>query len=158
MSRLHSTIAYLDDSRADLRAILTRLSKEDWEAPIQDEDLQWTARQIIAHLVDAQRGMLGQMMKINQGAEAIPPDFDLARWNKRAVEKQSERTPDDLLAQLTDDFAKLTTFLATLTDADLDKRGRHSSLQIMSIEETARLIGEHERHHAQTIAAKLALG
>jgi hypothetical protein len=155
MSRSTAIIQHLNDSRTALRAVLDRLSSAAWEMPVQEEGEHWTARQIVSHLVDAQRGMLGQMTKINDGVEAIPPDFDLSRWNIRAVGKMAERTPDDLLAQLNDDHIKLTAFLSSLTDADLDKRGRHSSLQIMSIEEIARLIGDHEREHAQAIAAKV---
>lgn len=155
MSRQESILKLLDENYVRLTEQLGRLSPADWEKPIQDEDQQWTARQILVHLVDSQKGMLGQMTRINQGQEAIPPDFDLNRWNKRTVEKNAERTKDELLAQFADEFGKLKAFVGTLTDADLDKRGRHSSLEIMSLEEIARLIATHEMEHLQSIVKKL---
>ena len=155
MSRQESILRQLDESYAYLTDHLGRLTPADWERPIQDADQQWTARQILVHLVDSQKGMLGQMTRINQGQEAIPPDFDLNRWNKRTVEKNAERTKDELMAQLADEFVKLKAFVGTLSDADLDKRGRHSSLVIMSLEEIARLIATHEMEHVQSIVKKL---
>src|SRR5260221_12389545 len=86
--------------RQKLNAVLDQLQPDDWEKPIQEADQQWTVRQIVAHLVDAQKGMAGQIAKINAGTEAIPPDFDLSRWNKRAVEKSSDKTQQELLAAL----------------------------------------------------------
>ena len=155
MSRQESILQQLDASYARLTELFGRLSPADWERSIQEEDQQWTVRQLLVHLVDSQKGMTGQMMRISQGEEPIPPDFDLNRWNKRTVEKNAERTPDDLLAQLATDYAKLKAFVATLPDADLDKRGRHSSLVVMSVEEIARLIASHEIEHLQLIVSKL---
>ena len=112
----------------------------DWEKTIQDEDQQWTVRQIVSHLVDAQRGMTGQISKISAGEDIIPADFDLNRWNRRAVEKQADKTPQDLIASLEDGRTALKQVVNGLSDDQLDKRGRHSSLQIMSVEEIIRLI------------------
>jgi hypothetical protein len=158
MSRQESILKQLEKSHTQLTEYLGRLSPADWERPIQDEDQRWTTRQMLIHLVDSQKGMTGQMMRINQGEEAIPPDFDLDRWNKRTVEKNAERTVDDLLAQLQSDYTKLTAFVTSLSDADLDKRGRHSSLVVMSLEEIARLIASHEAEHLQLIMNKLGQG
>ena len=155
MSRQQSILQQLSESYTYLTDHLGRLAPAEWERQVQEGDQQWTVRQILVHLVDAQRGMTGQMMRISQGEETVPPDFDLNRWNKRAVEKNAERTPDDLMAQLKTDYDKLTSFVGTLSDADLDKRGRHSSLVIMSIEEIARLIASHEMDHMHLIEAKV---
>lgn len=156
MSRQESVLKQLDESYAYLTDHLGRLTPADWERPIQDADQQWTARQILVHLVDSQKGMTGQMLRINQGEEAIPVDFDLNRWNKRTVEKNAERTVADLMAQLESDFAKLKTFVSSLSDADFDKRGRHSSLEIMSLEQISRLIASHEMEHVQLIVEKIS--
>jgi uncharacterized damage-inducible protein DinB len=145
----------LDQTRHALRSVLDHLQLADWEQSIQDEDQQWTVRQIVSHLVDAQRGMTNQISKISAGEDLIPPDFDLNRWNRRAVEKAADKTPQDLVAALEDGRTALKQVLNGLTDDQLDKRGRHSSLQIMSVEEIARLVATHEADHAKTIADKL---
>ncbi len=147
----------LDQTRHTLTVVLDHLRPEDWEQPVQDEDQCWTARQMVVHLVDSQKGMTTQIRRIHAGEETVPPDFDLNRWNRRAVEKAADRTPEELRAALGSDRAALKQVLGGLSDADLDKQGRHSSLKIMSIEEIAVLIGTHERDHAQVIARRFAL-
>jgi len=154
-NRKADILSLLDQTRQQLKAVLDRLQPGDWETQIQDEDQQWTVRQVVSHLVDAQRGMTSQVTRINAGQEAVPPDFDLNRWNKRAVEKAADKTPPELLIMLEEGRAALKQVLDTLSDTDLDKRGRHSSLKIMSIEEIIRLIGTHEADHARIMAEKL---
>lgn len=153
--RKAALLTSLDQNRQTLNGVLVRLKPSDWELRVQEGDQMWTVRQFLTHIVDAQKGMTGQMRRINAGEEAIPPDFDLNRWNRRAVEKGAAKTPEELLAGLEADRGALVEFLNGLADSDLDKRGRHSTLQIMSIEEIARLIGTHEAEHAEQIAAKI---
>lgn len=151
--RQDAIVNALETSRRTLNETLSRVT--DWNLPVQDEDQKWTVRQMLSHLVDAQRGMTGQMKRINDGQESVPADFDLNRWNKRSVEKMAERTPDDLKQQLAQDHGTLKEFVNRLSDADLDKRGRHSSLVIMSIEEIGLLIASHEREHTMQILGKI---
>ncbi|HLY28355.1 MAG TPA: DinB family protein [Aggregatilineales bacterium] len=147
----------IEAGRQKLNAVLGQLQADDWEKPIQDADQQWTVRQIVAHLVDAQKGMAGQITKINAGTEAIPPDFDLNRWNKRTVEKSADKTRQELLAALSEGHSAVKQVIESLSENDFQKQGRHSSLRIMTLEEFGKEIGKHEMEHAQIIADKLGL-
>jgi MarR-like DNA-binding transcriptional regulator SgrR of sgrS sRNA len=155
--RTTDILNWLDQTRREVKQILDRLQPDDWEKPIQEEDQHWTARQIVSHMVSAQKGMSGQIARISAGEETVPPDFDLNRWNRRSVEKSADKTPQELLAALDEDREALKQTLRGLQDSDFDKRGRHGSLRIMSVEEIARLIGTHEAEHARIIAEKLGL-
>nr|AIA16335.1 DinB superfamily [uncultured bacterium] len=148
---------HLDQTRQTVKGVLDHLQPADWETPIQDGDQHWSARAMLVHMVDAQRGMTNQLSKIAVGEDVIPPDFDLSRWNRRQVEKNADKTVPELLAALDEGRVTLKKAIEGLSDADLDKRGRHSSLEIMSVEQIARLIGTHEAEHAQIIARKLGL-
>src|SRR3954468_24154567 len=110
----------LDQTHHTLRSVLDHLQIGDWEKTIQDEDQQWTVRQIVSHLVDAQRGMTGQISKISVGEDIIPADFDLNRWNRRAVENQADKTPQDLISTLEDGRTALKQVVNGLTDEQLD--------------------------------------
>ncbi len=153
--RKSAILDLLDQTRQTLKGVLDHVVPDDWEKTVQEEDQKWTVRQILAHLVDAQKGMTGQIARINAGEEPIPPDFDLNRWNKRAVEKSAERTPQELLVALDEGRVTLKRTLDAMSDSDFDKKGRHSSLQIMSLEEIARQIGTHESDHARIVAQRL---
>lgn len=145
----------LDSSQQKVNQVFRQLQPADWDRQIQDEDQMWTVRQILAHMVNSQRSMTTLITVINNGQEGAPADFDVNRWNKRMVEKSAEKTPQDLLNELESGYVTVKQTVAALVDNDLDKRGRHGNLSIMSIEEIARLIGTHASDHAQTIVDKL---
>src|SRR5258706_12174075 len=93
-------VQQLDQSRQTVKSVLDRLQPADWETPIQDGDQRWSARAMLVHMVDAQRGMTNQLSKIAAGEDVIPPDFDLSRWNRRQGEKKADKNLPGLLAAL----------------------------------------------------------
>jgi hypothetical protein len=97
------------------------------------------------------------MAQIKGGGEGVPPDFDLARWNKRVVDKLSDKRPEELLAGMAENRSALFAFMDTLDEADWDKKGRHASLQVMSIEEVCHLIADHEALHLTGIRKALSI-
>jgi|SRR5579859_651550 len=153
IDRKQAILDGLENARAKLNNVLDRLTPEQWEKPVQEGDAHWTARQILSHLYDAERGMIGQVIRIANGEEPIPPDFDLNRWNKRATEKLQDKTVAELRQSLVETRARLKEELAKLSDAQLDRIGRHSSLRMMSVEQILREIGVHELEHGKNIAA-----
>nr|AIA11666.1 DinB superfamily [uncultured bacterium] len=155
--RKQTILDILNQGRAKLTHVINQLQPTDWDKSVQEGDQKWTVKQIITHLVDAQKGMTGQITTISSGQEAIPADFDLDRWNKRAVEKGADKTSEDLLTALDEGRTKLLDLVKTFSDTQLDQKGRHSSLAIMSVEEIVTLIGTHEAEHASLIAQALSL-
>lgn len=142
---------YLIESRAALLDCFHSLSPEQWQTVVFSEENQWTAADILRHLVSAQRGMASQITQIQSGGTGVPDDFDLARWNARSVQKTQEKTVSQLLTELETGQADVLSVLDTMQKDDLEKKGRHGSGRILSIAEIFHLIGSHERTHAQDI-------
>jgi len=157
IDRKHALSTGLLQAHATLDAVLDQLTPSQWESPIQEADARWTTRQLLSHLCDAARGQAGQITRIVAGEETVPPDFDLNRWNKRTVEKANDRSVAELRQTLADNHALVAKTLAAVSDADLDKVGRHSSLNMMIVETIFRLIGTHEIVHAKDIAQVFGL-
>jgi hypothetical protein len=155
--RKQAILDTLKHGRDKLSIVIDQLQPTDWDKTVQEGDQQWSVKQIITHLVDAQKGMTGQINTISGGQEAIPEDFDLDRWNKRAVEKGADKTKEELLTALNEGRTKLIDLVNTFSDAQLEQKGRHSSLVVMSVEQIAKLIGTHEAEHAALIAQALNL-
>ncbi len=147
---------HLFDSRATLMDCLNSLTPEQWQTVIFSEENQWTATDILRHLVTAQRGMIAQITQIQQGGSGVPDDFDLARWNARSVQKTQDKTVAALLTDLADGQTNLFAVMDTMQADDWEKKGRHGSGRILSIAEIAHLIGSHENTHAQDIRQALA--
>jgi hypothetical protein len=93
---------------------------------------------------------------IRDGGEGASPEFDLTRWNDSRVKKARHKTIADLTADLTQNRTHLLGVIESLGEDDWDKRGRHGSLRIMSIEEILHLIADHEERHMGDIRQAVA--
>jgi uncharacterized protein (TIGR03083 family) len=143
-------------SRSYLDQVLDQVG-DRWEAQVYVDGLGWTVRQLVSHLADADRGHNAQVMNIAQGVDIIPEDFDTERYNRRTTEKTTEKTAEQARAELAEHRQQLNQWLDTLDDDALDRKGRHASLRIMSIEEILRFLANHEKQHAEDIARALEI-
>lgn len=157
MSDRRDTIReFIAAKNTESMAVLRALAEADWNKPVYAaEEVNWTARDVLAHLADAERGQLGQMQRLVAGQQSIPPDFDLNRWNKRAVEKRARQTPAELLADLQDAYSQVLPFLDRVGEADLDNVGRHPRGDEIDVETFFRRMAVHRAQHAAEIKAAL---
>jgi len=146
----------LVDSRRYLDEVLDRVrGREDIQ--VYSEGAGWNVRQLIIHLAITERGQANNVMGIARGEEIVPADFDLERYNKRSVEKKADMTIEQARQQLTETRTELVNWLNAISDDDLNKEGRHGTLQIMSVAELLTTIATHEETHAHDIARVLGI-
>jgi len=143
--------------REDLYATLNGLTEEQWSVKSYSEGSEWRVVDVLRHVADSERGMTALMVQIQAGGEGVPEDFDLNRWNQRAVDKVSGRSPQELLDGIITSRAALLAFIDSLEDGDQNKKGRHGSMKIMTIEEICRLIADHEALHLAGIREALKI-
>jgi hypothetical protein len=154
-ARLRQTITA---DHAACMDILRRLTPEQWEQPApSDEGAAWKARDVLAHLAVSEGGQLGQITRCVKGEVTVPDDFDLNRFNRRSVQKQAERSVDELLNDIETGHQQVLATLDALPEADLDKTGRHARGDALSVEQFFHRITEHRREHAQELARALGL-
>jgi hypothetical protein len=146
----------LTETRAATYAALEGLSAEQWEAKGYADESEWRVADILRHVADSERGMTNLMIQIRDGGEGVPADFDLHRWNQRVVTKLADKSPRELLDGMAGNREALFAFIDGLDEADWDKRGRHASLRVMSIEEICHLIADHEAGHLAGIGEAVA--
>lgn len=154
--RIEQIKAELLASRQRLDSVLDAAAGQNgWETTVYADG--WNAKQLLVHVMDADRGHNGQVKGIAEGREVIPADFDLERYNKRSVEKRAEMPIDEARQALNNQRTELLTWLDGIDDATLDMTGRHASLNIMSIEQILRHLANHERTHADDMARALGI-
>lgn len=146
----------LSEARQHLDRVLDAAEAHQ-DIVVFDDGQGWTVRHLAVHLADADRGSVRQVMGIAAGQEVIPSDFDLDRYNRRAVEKRAAMTYAEARAALAASRAELLAWLDTVDDSVLDAQGRHASLQIMSVEHILNVMAQHERAHADDIARATGL-
>ena len=145
---------WLGSSRRFLLSVIEVVRDEDWQCVAHDDEARWTARDVLAHVVGAEPSLLGIITRAQAEGHYVPrPDFDLNLWNRRQVEKRVEKSPADLLAELDRNRVATLELLADLPESALDFPVRHPSYGDMIVEDVFRLIGFHERLHADEILA-----
>jgi len=147
---------YLTATRADLRALLENLPTADWERPVQSAEGGWTVKQALLHLWTSETGQTATGKAIAAGQPTVPDDFDLHRYNNRQVEKNRDRSPQDVLTAMLDSRQKLLAFLDDVTEAELARSGRHGRGDVISLEQLFHRIAEHEAEHTAEIRSALA--
>lgn len=129
-----------------------------WETPVYSDGAAWSVRQVAIHLADAERSLFGQMKSIVEtGASTVPDDFDVDRYNMRSVEKRDAMTGPEALATQASSRDGLMAWLDTLTEADLERTGRHPVIGIIPIDMYIRVIARHQKDHTADVAKALGL-
>lgn len=146
----------LAESRRYLDSVLDAVG-DRWEQQVYSDGLQWTVRQLVNHLVDADKGHNRMAMMIAEGQEAIPEDFDVERYNKSVTRKMADKPASQARDELLDSRQQLMAWLEELGEAKLDRKGRHASLHIMTVEQILQTQAIHERGHAEDIAQVLGI-
>jgi len=146
-SRAARLSLFLREVHAQSWPHIVRLAEHAGAVLVYPEDPGWTVRELIAHMADAERGMLGQAQRIVRGESALPEGFDPARWNRRAVEKRAGASTADLLAEIEKAHRDWVAFVEGLDDASLDRRGRTAEGELLTVEAFARHAAEHRMDH-----------
>lgn len=145
----------LEDSRQELLRVLAGLSEAEWETAVYTESSTWQVIDLLRHLTEAESSMTRLMALIRDGGVGVPDDFDLDRWNAGRIKKTLGKSTDDLLAEMAQNRANLLAFMDSLAEADWEKKGRHGSGRMMTIEEICAIIADHETTHTADIRAAL---
>jgi hypothetical protein len=144
--------SYVEDCHAQSWAIIERLEAKDENLVVySSEETDWTLRTLIAHLADAERGMLGQMKRAVAGEMTVPENFDLQRWNRGVARKSSDGSIEDYKLRILNGFQDLLHFLDDLDENSLDVQGRHPSGDLLTMEGYLRRIAKHRLDHARDL-------
>lgn len=146
----------LEGVRASLLDTAAAITADQWERKVFSESEEWQVLDLFRHIVSAEQSMTRLIENIRDGGEGASADFDLTRWNDSRVKKVRHKTIGDLTVDLAQNRAYLLGVIESLGEDDWDKKGRHGSLRIMSIEEILNLIADHEEHHMEDIQAAIA--
>jgi uncharacterized protein (TIGR03083 family) len=144
--------ALKSDLRSSAERVQTVVAKLDERAIVNStENPTWSVRDILAHLVVSEPGMVANARRFLAGSGGVPPDFRVDEWNERQVAKRAGMTGQELVAELTENRQKTLEFLDGVSEGELDRRGRHADLTEMSVEELFRTLMSHEQTHIAEI-------
>lgn len=137
-------------------AFFSALAEEQWSRPVYTEGTTWTARNMLAHFVTAERGFIKLFADILAGGNGAREDFDIDRYNASNQKKAEALTPAQLLEEFRLVRAEMAGFAASLSPADLERRARHPALGYTTLEEMLKMVYLHQSMHFRDL--KKALG
>jgi uncharacterized protein (TIGR03083 family) len=131
------------------------LADEQWGTPVYTEGSLWTIRNILAHLMTAERAFLKLFEDVRQGGPGASEDFVVDRYNARQQEKTRDLGPAELLEQYRSVRAEMVAWVATLDDGELERIGRHPFLGVTTLREMIKLVYIHNQTHYRDVRKAL---
>ncbi|RPI95099.1 MAG: DinB family protein [Chloroflexi bacterium] len=128
-------------------AIFAGLTDDQWQKEVYTEGATWTIRNVLAHFVTSERGLLKLFESICQGGVGAGEDFSIDRYNAAMQARTQESTPQELLEQYKTIRAKSVDWTSGLSEADLEKQGRHPFLGVTTLREMVKMLYIHNLTH-----------
>jgi hypothetical protein len=147
MSEVTDLAQKLKTEGEKMTSIFSGLSSDQWAQEIYTEGATWTIRNILSHFVTSERGLIKLFEQIRQGSAGSPDDFSIDRYNASMQERTKEMSPQELLEQYHQVRAHTVSWVSGLSDADLEKTGRHPFLGQTVLREMIKMVYIHNLTH-----------
>jgi uncharacterized protein (TIGR03083 family) len=134
------------------------LKPDQWQTSVYTEGENWTIRSVLAHYVSAEKGFVKIFSDIRDGGSGVSVDFDIDRYNASQQRKTSDLTPAELLESFRLVRAGMIELVASLSEADLARQGRHPFLGETSLAEMIKMVYRHNQIHYRDLRKVIAEG
>jgi len=147
MSELNELADKLNSEGEKFYALFAGLSDDQWSAEVYTEGETWTLRNVLAHFVTSERGLVKLFERIRQTGEGSPDDFSIDRYNTAQQQKSRNLSPQELLEQYKAVRADSIAWTLSIAEADLEKQGKHPFLGMSNIREMIKMLYIHNMTH-----------
>lgn len=130
-----------------MMAFFAGITDEQWNADVYTEDTTWSIRNVLAHYVTSERGLVRLFERIRTSGEGASDDFSIDRYNASQQEKTKDNTPAELLEQYRQVRAESVQWVSGLRDEELEIKGRHPFLGETVIREMIKMLYLHNQLH-----------
>ncbi len=151
MSERDELAAKLKSEGEKVFAFFSSLSEAQWKAEVYTEGETWTTREVLAHFVFSERGLLRLFEQIRQGGAGADKDFSIDRYNAAQQQKIKETPAAELLTQYRQMRAESVAWVSGLNEAELDLAGRHPFLGETSLREMIKMLYLHNQLHLRDV-------
>lgn len=153
--RLEQLLVRLQKGIDKTVAIFSAISPAQWGTVLYSEPYPWTVRDLLAHFVSAEEGLLQLARDVAAGGTGAPKDFDYDAFNAAEQRRLAGVPAERLLADLMAARQQTISWVAGLTDADLDRRGYHPALGEVTLETFLNAVYGHQLMHMRDLMTAL---
>ena len=132
-------------------AFFAGLTDDQWGVDVYTEGAIWSIRNVLAHFVTSERGLLKLFERIRATGEGSPEDFSIDRYNASQQEKTKDLAPAELLEQYKQIRAETVQWVSGLKDEELEIKGRHPFLGETIIREMVKMWYLHNQLHYRDV-------
>src|SRR5262245_25047342 len=147
MSELNELAGKLKAEGEKFSSLFAGLTDDQWRAEVYTEGETWTIRNVLAHFVTSERGLIKLFERIRTTGEGSPDDFSIDRYNASQQRRTQDITPQELLEQYKVIRADSIAWTLSLAESDLEKQGRHPFLGMTTIREMIKMLYIHNMTH-----------
>ena len=156
MERQRDIIDQLRSAADDTLDLFASLTPQEQQRSVYTEEVQWTARRVLAHLVTIEQSMQALFRDILAGGPGSPEHFDVMRFNRSQPQRLDPLSMPELLDRFQAVREETIAIVEAMQDADLDREGRHVFLGPGRLERFIRWAYEHARLHEEDVRRALA--
>ena len=128
-------------------AYFSTLTDEQWQTEVYTEGEIWTIRNVLAHFVTSERGLLILFERIRQGGPGAADDFSIDRYNASQQQKTRNLTAQELLEQYILVRGNAVEWVSGLSEEELLIEGRHPFLGMVPLTEMIKMLYLHNQIH-----------
>jgi hypothetical protein len=147
MSEINELADKLKSEGEKFYTLFADFTDEQWQAQVYTEGETWTIRNVLAHLITSERGLIKLFERIRTTGEGSSDDFSIDRYNAAQQRKTSEFSPQELLEQYKSIRADSVTWTLSLEESDLEKQGRHPFMGMTTLREMIKMLYIHNLTH-----------
>ncbi len=136
-------------------AFFAELTDAQWVSEVYTEGETWTIRNVLAHYVTSERGLVRLFERIRTTGEGAADDFSIDRYNASQQEKTKDLAPVELLEQYKQVRAESIKWVSGLKDEELEIKGRHPFLGETVIREMVKMLYLHNQLHYRDVKRAL---
>lgn len=138
-----------------MAAFFSELTDDQWSNDVYTEGTTWSIRNVLAHFVTSERGLVRLFERIRTTGEGSSDDFSIDRYNAAQQEKTKDLAPAELLEQYKQVRADSVKWVSGLKDEELEIQGRHPFLGETIIREMIKMLYLHNQLHYRDVKRAL---
>lgn len=135
--------------------IFAGLADDQWQLDVYTEGETWTIRNVLAHLVTSEHGLVKLFERIRTTGEGAAEDFSIDRYNAAQQERTKELPPRELLEQYKEVRSTSVAWVAGLKEEELEIQGRHPFLGMCAIRDMIKMLYIHNQNHYRDLRKAL---
>jgi hypothetical protein len=147
MSEINELAEKLKSEGEKFAQIFSDITDDQWNNEVYTEGETWTIRNVLAHFVTSERGLIKLFEQIRLGGEGSPSDFSIDRYNATQQQRTKDLTPAELLVLYKEVRAYSIVWVSSLKEEELEIKGRHPFLGETIIREMIKMLYIHNQVH-----------